>query len=66
MATSSWSQKDGTDAVINFDFGGNKITDPRKGDWQVNEGPLDKNGEDFVVEYKFVTFMFVPDTVEII
>ena len=57
----SWSQKDGTDQVTNFDFAGNKIRDPRNAVWKVNQGPRSKaNPKDFIVDYNFHCFMFVP------
>jgi hypothetical protein len=57
----AWSQKDGTDQVTNFDFGGNKIKDPRTAVWSVNQGPLIKNDpRDIIVHYYFYCFMFAP------
>jgi hypothetical protein len=57
----SWSQKDGTDQVTDFDFAGNKIRDPRNAIWKVNQGPRSKtNPKDFLVNYDFFGFMFVP------
>lgn len=67
MATSSWSQKDGGDQVTNFDFAGNKLEDPRKANWTVNEGRLMRGyDEDFVISYEFFAFMIVPKTADII
>ncbi len=71
----SWSQKDGGDQVTNFDFAGNLITDPATANWTVNQGPpliikKDKDGKEriasskgpeFIVEYRFYCYMFVPD-----
>lgn len=71
----SWSQKDGNDQVTNFDFAGNLITDPATANWTVNQGPpsiikKDKDGNEyiagskgaeFIVEYGFYCYMFVPD-----
>jgi hypothetical protein len=57
----SWSQKDGTDQVTNFDFGGNAIRDPRSAVWKVNQGPRStKDPQDVIVHYDFCGFMFVP------
>jgi hypothetical protein len=59
----SWSQKDGTDQVTNFDFAGQPITDPSTANWTVNQGPLSQsssNNADLVVDYQFYCFMFVP------
>lgn len=56
----SWSQKDGSDQVTNFDFAGNPITNPATANWTVNQGP-DSNKDDLIVSYVFYTFMFVPD-----
>lgn len=60
-ACDSWSQKDGTDQVTNFDFAGNPITDPATANWTVNEGPISKGADDMVVEYSFYCYMFVPN-----
>lgn len=61
LATSSWSQKDGTDQVTNFDFAGNPISDPANANWTVNQGPMGKqNPSDLIVSYVFYTYMFVP------
>lgn len=58
----TWSQKDGGDAVTNFDFAGNKITDPAKANWTVNQGPIsNENPSDLIVGYDFHSYMFVPD-----
>jgi hypothetical protein len=57
----SWSQKDGTDQVTNFDFRGSKIKDPREAIWVVNQGQLLKGDpRDIIVHYNFFCFMFVP------
>ena len=68
-ACDSWSQKDGNDAVTNFDFSGHPITDPSKANWTVNNGPNPKNIREFaeldpevIVSYGFYCFMFVPMT----
>lgn len=69
----SWSQKDGSDQVTNFDFAGHPITNPATANWRVNQGPIhpsppgilppttDDNNE-YIVTYDFFCFMFVPDT----
>ena len=58
----TWSQKDGTDQITNFDYAGHPITDPSKANWTVNEGPLSKdNPADVVIDYKFYNIMYVPD-----
>ena len=58
----TWSQKDGTDAVTNFDFAGHKITDPARANWTVNEGPISQEDpSDLIVKYDFHSYMFVPD-----
>lgn len=66
---SSWSQKDGSDQVTNFDFAGNPIVNPAGANWTVNQGPVQPdpsqpgyNPDDMVAEYNFYCFMFVPDT----
>lgn len=66
---SSWSQKDGSDQVTNFDFAGQPITDPATANWTVNQGPVqpDKTQpnvdmDDLLVEYDFYCYMFVPDS----
>lgn len=57
----SWSQKDGSDQVTNFDFAGNPIRDPRSAVWKVNQGPRsEKDPKDVIVDYEFHSFMFVP------
>lgn len=66
----SWSQKDGSDAVTNFDFAGHPITDPSSANWRVNQGPIGKVGDcpktavddehEYRVTYAFFCFMFVP------
>jgi hypothetical protein len=60
---SSWSQKDGSDQVTNFDFAGQPITDPSTANWTVNQGPVQppKNYNDLIAAYVFYCFMFVPD-----
>ncbi len=61
LAASSWSQKDGTDQVTNFDFAGNLITDPATANWTVNQGPISsQNPGDLVVSYDFYAYMYVP------
>jgi len=56
-----WSQKDSHDQVTNFDFAGDKITDPRTANWKVNHGKLAENVQvDQIYEYKFIAWMFVP------
>ena len=58
----SWSQKDGSDSVTNFDFAGNKITDPARANWVVNQGATsDQNPADMMVHYDFHSYMYVPD-----
>lgn len=58
----TWSQKDGGDQVTNFDFAGYPITDPFKSNWTVNQGPISSTDkDDFVVQYDFYTFMYVPN-----
>ena len=59
----SWSQKDGSDQVTNFDFAGQPITNPMQANWQVNQGPVNPQTQDYrdmVVSYDFYGFMFVP------
>ena len=65
---SSWSQKDGSDQVTNFDFAGNPISDPATANWQVNQGPIqpdksqpDYNPSDLLIGYVFYCYMFVPN-----
>lgn len=59
----SWSQKDGGDQVTNFDFAGQKITDPSKANWMVNQGPISsKDLKEYVVSYDFYCYMYVPDS----
>ena len=61
MSSMSWSQKDGTDQVTNFDFAGNPISDPKTANWTVNQGPIStQNPGDLVVSYDFHTYMYVP------
>ncbi len=57
----SWSQKDGTDQITNFDYAGHPISDPAAANWTVNEGPLDGGENDVIVKYDFHAIMFVPD-----
>ena len=58
----TWSQKDGTDQVTNFDYAGHPILDPAAANWTVNEGPMSSsNPADVVIKYKFYSIMFVPD-----
>lgn len=71
----SWSQKDGSDQVTNFDFAGVLISDPSKANWSVNQGPVPVPStsnsspvappaqiqSDNVVTYNFYCFMYVPD-----
>ena len=70
----SWSQKDGSDQVTNFDFAGHPITDPSMANWSVNQGPTPAPAaegtspvappaqiqSDNVVSYNFYCFMYVP------
>jgi hypothetical protein len=58
-----WSQKDGGDQVTNFDFAGQRIVDPSKANWTVNQGPMiSGNPNDIVISYDFYGWMFVPDS----
>lgn len=62
-ACDSWSQKDGSDQVTNFDFAGYPIANPAVANWTVNQGPIsasDKN--ELMVNYDFYCFMFVPES----
>lgn len=60
-ACNSWSQKDGSDQVTNFDFAGEPITNPSAANWTVNQGPISNtDSRELVVEYDFYCFMFVP------
>lgn len=60
---SSWSQKDGSDQVTNFDFAGNPITNPATANWRVNQGPIgNSDNDEYIVSYDFYCFMFVPTT----
>ena len=62
-ACDSWSQKDGSDQVTNFDFAGNPISNPITANWQVNQGPVSStDSRELLVEYGFYCFMFVPET----
>lgn len=57
----SWSQKDGSDQVTNFDFAGRPISDPATANWRVNQGPIGKNdSNEYLVTYDFYCYMFVP------
>lgn len=59
----SWSQKDGSDQVTNFDFAGNPISNPATANWTVNQGPVSTtNTSELVVAYEFYCFMFVPES----
>ena len=57
----SWSQKYGADQVVNFDFRGMRILDPRSANWEVNQGPQRHGGRTALrVQYTFQAWMFVP------
>jgi len=57
----SWSQKDGEDAVTDFDFAVKRIANPSEANWSVNYGRIMKNDRrDVVVNYGFVGFFYVP------
>jgi len=57
----SWSQKNGTDQVTNFDFAGAAIADPSQSNWTVNQGPLLANSiSEVVVSYQFFAWLYVP------
>jgi hypothetical protein len=57
----SWSQKDSGDQITDFDFAGNKILEPVKANWKVNQGQMvHGNPNDIVVGYDFHCYMFVP------
>lgn len=59
----SWSQKDGSDQVTNFDFAGYAINNPATANWSVNQGPISKTDtREMCVEYDFYCFMFVPES----
>lgn len=59
----SWSQKDGSDQVTNFDFAGKPISNPATANWTVNQGPISKiDTREMIVEYDFYCFMFVPES----
>ena len=61
LASLSWSQKDGSDQVTNFDFAGNPISDPVTANWTVNQGPISKSEPgDLIVSYVFYAYMYVP------
>lgn len=58
----SWSQKDGGDAVTDFDFAGHAIQDPARANWVVNQGPISQQDpSDLYIGYDFQAYMFVPD-----
>lgn len=62
---SSWSQKDGSGQVTDFDFAGKPITNPIEANWTVNQGPIGgvgprKDYNEFTTSYEFVCFMWVP------
>jgi hypothetical protein len=61
-AFQSWSQKDGSDQVTNFDFAGQPITNPATANWTVNQGPVGTGSDasEYIVSYDFFCFMFVP------
>ena len=60
LSPMSWSQKDGSDQVTNFDFAGQPISDPSVANWRVNQGPISKNdNNEYRVTYAFYCFMFV-------
>jgi len=62
-ACDSWSQKDGSDQVTNFDFAGNPINNPMTANLQVTQGPVSStDSRELLVEYGFYCFMFVPET----
>jgi hypothetical protein len=57
----SWSQKDGTDQVTNFDFAGAAINDPSLSNWTVNQGPIVANSlSEVVINYQFFAWLYVP------
>lgn len=59
----SWSQKDGSDQVTNFDFAGNSIANPAVANWTVNQGPVSSTDtRELLVNYDFYCFMFVPES----
>ncbi|MDF0733458.1 hypothetical protein P0Y43_22450 [Pseudomonas entomophila] len=61
-ACDSWSQKDGSDQVTNFDFAGNAIKNPATANWTVNQGPVSSTDKrELVANYEFYCFMFVPE-----
>ncbi len=43
-ACTSWSQKNGPDQAVNFDFSGMPIGDPAAANWEVNQGPKTLGG----------------------
>jgi hypothetical protein len=62
LGAGTWSQKDGSDQVTNFDFAGHPITDPATANWTVNQGPTGSGQSDLIVHYDFYTYMFVPSS----
>ncbi len=59
---SCWSQKDGGDQVTDFDFAGNRISDPATANWDVNQGTISSTDpSELIVSYDFYTYMFVPN-----
>lgn len=61
LSPMSWSQKDGSDQVTNFDFSGNPIINPSLANWRVNQGPIGgSDSNEYIVSYDFFCFMFVP------
>lgn len=62
-ACDSWSQKDGSDQVTDFDFAGHAIANPMTANWSVNQGPVSNTDtREMLVEYDFYCFMFVPES----
>jgi hypothetical protein len=58
--SSSWSQKNGPDQVINLDFEGKPLTDPSVARWVVNQGPASPDGTIAIESvYTFAAWMFV-------
>jgi len=55
----SWSQKTGSQHVVNFDFSGKPLVDPLKSSWGFNAG-LRKDGKELFVTYRFKAWMYVP------
>ena len=59
----TWSQKNGSDQVTNFDFAGKPIRDPRQSNWVVNQGPTAKSKTTALrVTYSVKKWMYVPDS----